>query len=132
MELMEIEPISIDKIFNDVKYVIPIYQRNYAWEKDQIEQLIEDIVSFDTTEYFLGNLIVDKREDRTFVVIDGQQRLTTLALIEKYFCGEKTNNSPISFEARPLSGETIKRLHNKFNDEGCENYAEEILRGFFV
>ena len=44
------------KIFSDVHYEVPIYQRNYAWGSDQIEQLIEDIIST-KDDYFLAPLV---------------------------------------------------------------------------
>ena len=67
-------------------YTVPVYQRNYAWRAEQIEQLISDIQdAIDDGEdgYFLGNLIVTERASTItdFEVIDGQQRLTTLYLL---------------------------------------------------
>jgi hypothetical protein len=67
-------------------YIIPVYQRNYAWGAEQIEQLISDVqdAAQDNADgYFLGNLIVTERNgpNPDFVVIDGQQRLTTLHLL---------------------------------------------------
>ena len=72
--------IPVSRIFSNVHYEVPIYQRNYAWDSDQIEQLIEDIMSTDD-DYFLGNLIVNQKDNNVYEVIDGQQRLTTLSLI---------------------------------------------------
>ena len=76
--------LSVGALFGDVnaRYTIPIYQRNYAWDAEQIEQLISDVHDAmrdrDDT-YFLGNLIVTVRDSKTtdYEVIDGQQRLTT-------------------------------------------------------
>lgn len=71
---------------NDV-YIIPRYQRNYAWGKAEISQLIKDIDEFFTNEniekksYYLGSLVCFKREDGNFELIDGQQRHTTITLI---------------------------------------------------
>ena len=71
-------------------YEIPIYQRNYAWGAEQIEQLIDDVWTASQAgdeNYFLGNLIVARRTPEqavqfsTYEVIDGQQRLTTLYLL---------------------------------------------------
>ncbi|MDG0933690.1 DUF262 domain-containing protein, partial [Bacillus paranthracis] len=55
--------IPVSNIFTNISYVVPIYQRNYAWTEMQIEQLIEDInSSIDdfNKNYFLGNLIVNQ------------------------------------------------------------------------
>jgi len=73
------------------QYVIPIYQRNYEWGKDQCNQLLKDIIQSekDNKDHFLGIFVhsdLDSRRDGdtqiNFIqIIDGQQRLTTLLLI---------------------------------------------------
>ncbi|KNA41348.1 hypothetical protein ERYG_02496 [Escherichia coli M114] len=86
MSKKELRPelITVGKLFTGY-YLIPIYQRNYAWRAEQIEQLISDIqgsVVGGQDDYFLGNLVVIKRgREDEFEVIDGQQRLTTLYLL---------------------------------------------------
>ena len=59
----------------DMNYVIPLYQRAYAWEDKQLIQLVEDIsdVSEDAN-YYIGSLIVSKQNGK-YEVVDGQQRL---------------------------------------------------------
>ena len=78
---------NIKSVFEE-KYVIPLYQRNFTWGKDEIEQLFQDIYdSFDTNKdsrYYIGTLVViPRRNEHVFEVIDGQQRLTVLSLISK-------------------------------------------------
>ena len=76
---------TISQIWDD-NYVVPIYQRNYAWGEEQITQLLQDIYDASQNEesnYFIGSLVVLLRTDGVFEVIDGQQRLTTLHLICK-------------------------------------------------
>ena len=80
---------SIKEIFEE-RYVVPLYQRNFTWGKDQIEQLLQDI--FDAYKsnkngakpnYYIGTLVVIRRRNGVFEVVDGQQRLTVLSLIAK-------------------------------------------------
>ena len=73
---------SEQNIFDtDMDYIIPLYQRAYAWEDKQLMQLIEDISDItDETNYYIGALIVSK-QDNKFEVVDGQQRLTSLYLL---------------------------------------------------
>ena len=52
------------------RYVIPLYQRAYAWTDVEIEQLIDDILEHNGEHYYIGSLIVYKR-NREFEVIDG-------------------------------------------------------------
>lgn len=83
---MKAEERTIGTILNDqVRYVIPPYQRPYSWEKENVQQLIEDVwdaFQSNDTEYFIGSLItIQRAPDDAFEVVDGQQRLTTLNLI---------------------------------------------------
>ena len=93
---------NIAEIFRD-KYVIPLYQRNYAWREDEIVQLLQDIfVSFKSnskSHYYIGSLVVLKRRNGIFEVIDGQQRLTTLSLIVRLL--EKHQSPVLSYDSRP-------------------------------
>lgn len=78
---------SLSKIFSsEFDYVIPSYQRPYAWTVDQASELLDDLISFYATEgeegYFLGSIVLIKNEDKPIAeVIDGQQRLTTLTIL---------------------------------------------------
>lgn len=62
------------------KYKIPIYQRNYSWGTKQIETLIDDINS-EELGYYIGNLLITETDKSFLEVVDGQQRLTTIALL---------------------------------------------------
>ena len=74
--MKKVNSLEVKEIFNS-KYIIPIYQRNYAWESDEIEALLDDIKNYSGVGYFIGSLVV-REKDGFFEVIDGQQRLTTL------------------------------------------------------
>lgn len=58
----DVEKISVLDIFDDIEYLIPVYQRNFAWTDLEIIQLMEDICDSEQ-EYFLGSLIIDRRND---------------------------------------------------------------------
>jgi len=98
---------------NDAHYIIPLYQRAYAWGEKEIEQLIEDIDDVDlsivNTKYYLGSLIVYKRHDGKFEVIDGQQRMTTLFLLLNAISEDKIDET-LEFECRDKSNYTLKNL----------------------
>lgn len=77
----------LSKIFSsEFAYVIPSYQRPYAWTVDEASELFDDLKSFYDSEdeegYFLGSIVLIKSEDKPLAeVIDGQQRLTTLTIL---------------------------------------------------
>lgn len=121
--------IPVSRIFSNVHYEVPIYQRNYAWGNDQIEQLIEDIMST-KDDYFLGNLIVNQKDNNVYEVIDGQQRLTTLFLLERYL-GIAIANDALRFEARDKSNRTLATLPNT-NQLTDELLSSEIKEGYKI
>ncbi|MDO4997359.1 MAG: DUF262 domain-containing HNH endonuclease family protein [Neisseria sp.] len=117
-------------------FIIPIYQRNYAWGEAQIVQLIEDIAAAckeKKQRYYLGSLIVFARDaDGKKEVIDGQQRLTTLALLLS--CLKETSNIQLTFEHRATSQQILaklqqspKQLGNSTLEQGYQ-IIEQALR----
>ena len=83
---------SIKQVF-DFHYNIPVYQRPYSWQTDQVDSLYDDIKeAYDEyqamptdTQYlaglYVGNVILHSRSIGVFDIIDGQQRITTFALL---------------------------------------------------
>lgn len=76
----------------EAQYYVPIYQRKYSWNKDNCLKLLEDIVKVAKDKkrpcHFIGSVIYLAKEDsqhasavKEYLVIDGQQRMTTLSLI---------------------------------------------------
>ena len=131
----DLKIIPVSDVFANINYLVPIYQRNYAWSETQIEQLIEDIESsIDgfNKNYFLGNLIVNQMDNNVYEVIDGQQRLTTLYLLEKYL-GIVFAKEALRFEAREKSNRTLSYVSDSSNQELIEELSSpEILKGFKI
>lgn len=72
---------TIEAFFGDKKNIqIPDYQRGYRWTKTQIEKLLTDIQHFGTAGYPLQHITI-KEEGENYIILDGQQRLTTICLI---------------------------------------------------
>lgn len=131
----DLKIIPVSDIFSNINYLVPIYQRNYAWSETQIEQLIEDIESSiddSNKNYFLGNLIVNQTDNNIYEVIDGQQRLTTLYLIEKYL-EVSFSKDALRFEAREKSNRALSYISDSSNQELIEELSSsEILNGFQI
>ena len=111
---------SIDEIYNgnQVTYEVPIYQRNYAWEDDEISALIQDV--YDAfiqrkNTYFIGTLVSYHKGDQVYEVIDGQQRLTTINLVLSALDINRKNK--LTYRARKKSNETIKNIPLFENEE---------------
>ena len=131
-------------------YVIPLYQRAYAWEDKEIVQLIDDINGttdddyIDTTrDYYIGSLIVAKikGQEERYEVVDGQQRLTTLYLLLHYLvsCGglEGEVGKTLSFDCRPNSNYTLTHIQGLLLDRNSladneDRLEQSIMNGLKV
>lgn len=83
MSRIDTHQYSVDEAFRECFYIVPDYQREYVWTDKEVTQLLDDINDEidSTSEYFIGTVLVSKKEEKTHEVIDGQQRLTTLFLL---------------------------------------------------
>lgn len=82
----DVAALTVGQLFRNGHYTIPIYQRNYAWGQEEIEQLIQDIwdvaqINRGDNQYFIGSLVVAEKGAGRFETIDGQQRYTTLSIL---------------------------------------------------
>lgn len=111
MSKLHVDQKKIKELFQDNKsdFLIPDYQRPYAWGETECQTLWDDIFTFaipddgstkfdSNSEYFLGSIVTFKNKDGKMEIIDGQQRLTTLMLLLRAFYSklghmkdEKTN-----------------------------------------
>jgi len=118
---MEAGKRTINDIFNGNRILeIPFFQRSYVWEEEQWERLLEDMYNICLTNktYFLGSVILKQQStnsgpqvgDRR-IVIDGQQRLTTLNLFFKILCLKLGQNSTFERIFKLLNND-IALIHN--------------------
>lgn len=104
MSKLNVDQKTIIDLLSDKKadFLIPDYQRPYAWNEEQCQTLWDDIFLFsfpendfeafdENEEYFLGSIVTYKNESGRSEVIDGQQRLTTLMLILRAFYDKFAN-----------------------------------------
>jgi hypothetical protein len=86
---------TVRQLLDQRKYAVDYYQREYKWETKQIQELIDDLTGKfldnyredhpriavrDYDHYFLGSIIISRKDKDNFIV-DGQQRLTSLTLL---------------------------------------------------
>lgn len=103
---------------NKRQYAIPVYQRNYEWSKEQCVKLFEDIVQAykkDRT-HFCGSVVYaplkEEQNIHYYIIIDGQQRLTTIYLLLKALIDLAENDA-----TRELIAETL------FNRDKFDKFA---------
>ena len=127
---------SISEIL-DKSFYIPAYQRGYRWSSRQVIDLLKDIWEFASKrqkqegEFYCLQPIVVKRTDSKYIVIDGQQRLTTLYIVLKYLEQKIeddfyiTSFYDLEYETRNKenenSSEFLKKINNIKEDESKKN-----------
>lgn len=116
MEYNNTEILNVEQIFES-EYVVPIYQRNFAWGEEQIFRLLQDIcesIESNEQQYYIGSLVVIRRKNGEYEVIDGQQRLTTLALLS--YVLHFNIQTKLHYDSRPE----------------VENFLESIAAGLLI
>ena len=113
---------------------IPAYQRPYRWKEEYINRLFSDYYDDNSGQYFLGSTVaVEKKRDRDFVqfdLVDGQQRITTLYLLN--YIRFLLNRYRLNYVAENKSntvklGEYIKQLRHSYEDLVGKNNIDKIL-----
>lgn len=77
------KPVIGDILTSTKPYIVPSYQRDYSWDKDEVEDFWKDLIKcIGQKSYFLGSMVFKaEKEDDTIIVIDGQQRLATITIL---------------------------------------------------
>lgn len=121
MDENKIGTISINQLFGK-KFYIPSYQRGYRWEKQQVEDLLNDIKEFETKvsnknvelgEFYCLQPLIVKKSGELWEVVDGQQRLTTMYIILSFLAkkgdyGIPENLFSIQYETREKDNKSSK------------------------
>ena len=120
-----------DSYLQGKTYSIPPYQRGYKWDTKDIERLLKDINEFSPNEdlnlfYCLQNItLVESQDSKTFNVVDGQQRLTTLTVILSYLNEYELINEKLQYNVRKETEEFLKEYIFKPNElKNIENWEQ--------
>lgn len=127
MSDIELETRLIGNISGD--FYIADYQRGYRW-KEEVEMLLNDIAEIEEGKNYCLQPIVVKKLDNKFELIDGQQRLTTLYLIQRFTKTYRPKiqiKYSISYETREKSKEFLENLDFESINENSENIDEYFI-----
>jgi uncharacterized protein with ParB-like and HNH nuclease domain len=78
------EPGGIGSIFKAHRLKVPTFQREYAWEDEQVDQLLQDLnrAKNDNADYFLGTIVtIDQGKAGPLEIVDGQDRRSAVAVV---------------------------------------------------
>ena len=95
--------LKLGMLLDSDRYVVPVYQREFAWSREELIRLVKDIEDSRKSckkEYYMGSLVTFHLENH-YELVDGQQRLTALALLFTLSGDERRIN--LLYEARPAS-----------------------------
>lgn len=112
MSKLTVDQKNVKGLFQESKtsFLIPDYQRPYAWGEVECKTLWEDLFTFsfpnddcdqfnEEDEYFLGPIVTFKNDDKKLEIIDGQQRLTTLMLLLRAFYNKLSKMKDLNSQA---------------------------------
>lgn len=125
VQAIESKDLTIGDLFKSF-YVVPDYQREFVWGEQQVEQLLEDIrdefsngAGGESSEYFIGSIVVCPRDDGVLELIDGQQRMTTLFLL---FCAVRDR-----LKSMPGT-EPIEALRHQIASSDVDENGQNVYR----
>jgi hypothetical protein len=103
--MIRVGAITYDKFFDKYNNVIiPEYQRAYRWNTEKVDELLEDLEEFfikkpkPNLDYYMGSILLfNNKKKNKFEVIDGQQRLTTLTLLQYVINGSLHKNQNLTY-----------------------------------
>lgn len=117
--------------------VIPEYQRPYVWNEKQINKLLDDWIEYDDIDkekplFYLGSIILHQDQNGNLNIIDGQQRITTALLLQK-FKNEKIESKIVHHNSKSISQikanlSYLKAVDNKFIFEYEEKRVIDSIR----
>lgn len=137
---------KVKEVLNNSIFFIPNYQRDYAWEVKNLDDLWEDLLGAeqavsDQMGHFLGTIVVSKnsKNPEIYDIIDGQQRITTIFMLRYalnfrtqnpqrnivYFCDDNDNfRLQVQDENKLFFNEVLKQAENKKMNIELENKAQ--------
>lgn len=125
------EKLDIDKLFADGHiFYVPFYQRAYVWNEQLWNRFLHDMeyISCHEEEYFMGSVILKKINDqRNWSIVDGQQRLTTLAIFYKVL-SLKCPNLHNPFDKRFRQDNNDITIHHSMNDKTAFETVANLVK----
>ena len=128
---------SIGEILPRHKFVVPKYQRSYAWSTDELDELFLDIknaIRENKASYFIGSIVVTDKGNNKVELVDGQQRLASISILiaamRDYFISisdERRANKLASYLYEESFRADFKEFHLSLNYEDNDYFRNTIL-----
>ena len=117
---MKIESIDQDvsTLLASAYYKIPRFQRPYSWDRENVQEFWDDIVSDNSGDYFIGSMVVYKAGKQYWGIVDGQQRLTTIMIM---LCVLRDKFDELGMK------DLSEGIHNLIERKNIDNKPEFVL-----
>lgn len=136
---IEVHKQSVKQLLESGKenpFIIPEYQRPYAWTEEQVVTLFDDLWEFVSNEnqgtYFLGSIVSYKNEDGEQEIIDGQQRITSLFLLLRAIYKKLTSTNEMTKEAKNFITQIEPAIWRTQKLTGEVDYSDTLLNSRVV
>ena len=135
MPKIDFEHDGIGHFLSDNFLKVPLYQRSFAWEKENVKELFDDITNSYPNEYFIGTIVVTDKGDY-LEIVDGQQRIATISLffiavrdfLKEIGEVEKANAIEGEFILKQSYRDEEKKQRLTLNDVDNEFYVKALVR----
>ena len=121
---------KIQDFFNRKFFEIPKYQRGFAWDKENIRDLFNDIREAEevNSSHYIGTVVLSKtkKNDRFFYVVDGQQRITTITMIINSIIKKLSKDDASFYKRFYITENNINRLIPLGKEK---DFFEKLLKG---
>lgn len=130
--LLDAKTVNLNDVLGNGKiYQVPQFQRDYSWEQDNWEDLWNDIeVAMESDSlHYMGSVVLQNTKSKSFLIIDGQQRFTTLSIITLAVINEirKLVEKGIEVEENKERIDILMRQYIGQKDPASLNYSSKLF-----
>jgi len=132
VNLLDTKTVNLNEVLGNGKiYRVPQFQRDYSWGQDNWEDLWSDISIVKTTgsPHYMGSVVLQNDGSKQFLIIDGQQRFTTLSILTLAFISriQKLSDDGIEVDANKERVDILMRQYIGQKDPASLRYSSKIF-----
>ena len=132
VNLLDTKTVNLNEILGNGKiYKVPLFQRDYSWDRDNWEDLWNDIlvVNESGSPHYMGSVVLQNIGSKQFLIIDGQQRFTILSILTLAFIAriQKLSNDGVDSEANNERVDILMRQYIGQKDPASLRYSSKIF-----
>ncbi len=132
VNLLDTKTVNLNEVLGNGKiYRVPQFQRDYSWDQDNWEDLWNDIsiVKASGSAHYMGSVVLQNDGSKEYLIIDGQQRFTTLSILTLAFIAriQKLSDDGIDVEANKERVDILMRQYIGQKDPASLRYSSKIF-----